>query len=516
MNPSPIDLFSKSGIGHRRPLRVIGLALVFVWAFILLWNPALASDCNEPTDCAAAANTARSPLVPIAGAAAGAAAAAAVGARVGSAAGAATAGARSGGRRPSATPTNWVTDQKVVSGQEAIDRLVDMGASRDGDCVFVPDQITSMPPGVRGVGWTTSNPHPSDPSKRCLDPDNTAITIDWKHPPGPTQQTWIEPSGDAKERIRVIEEGLDQLGFPSPGRITTPKGDEFVRAPDNLPDDASGIAHGTRTETDASTGEEVVVIDPDRPIAVDHWPRQPVPSPSPIPSLSPTPTPPPPVSPTPPPPLSPTPPPISPPPLSPTPPPPVSPTPSPPTPPPSVSPSPPPTTYVFGMKPLVAIEGGEVAVATLMCVRVRGIHGGSGEGYLLYKGVGGGFGTPVAVWGPGSENQVIATQPMTVAQFAGGGAVGGIGAAIVVGVSANSIVFFCGPLPNVYWVPWGWATGAGGGFSGTIGMWNFHRTANQALADVMNEISGGVIDQYIGQSNLAGYMTQIQTWILGP
>lgn len=151
-----------------------------------------------------------------------------------------------------------------------------------------------------------------------------------------------------------------------------------------------------------------------------------------------------------------------------------------------------------------------------MCVKVRGIHGGSGDGYLVYKGVGTGAGTPIAVWGPGSENQVIATQPMTVAQFQGGGAVGGIGAALGVGLSANSIVFFCGPLPNVYWVPAGFAIGAGGGFSGTAGMWNFYRTATQALADVTNAISGGIVDRYIGQSNLAGYMNQIQSWILTP
>ena len=155
-------------------------------------------------------------------------------------------------------------------------------------------------------------------------------------------------------------------------------------------------------------------------------------------------------------------------------------------------------------------------MASLMCVKVRGIHGGSGDGYLVYKGVGAGAGTPVAVWGPGSESQVIATQPMTVAQFAGGGAVGGIGGAVAVGASFNSIIFFCGSLPNVYWVPWGWAIGAGAGFSGTLGKWDFHRTATQALADVSNVISGGIVDKFIGQSQLAGYMSQIQTWILTP
>lgn len=152
-----------------------------------------------------------------------------------------------------------------------------------------------------------------------------------------------------------------------------------------------------------------------------------------------------------------------------------------------------------------------------MCVKVRGIHGGSGEGYLVYKGAGTGGGPiPVSVWGPGSENRVIATQPMTVAQFQGGGAVGGFGVGALVGFSANSIIFFCGPLPNVYWVPSGFGIGVGAGISASLGVWNFHRTATQALADVMDAISGGNIDKYIGQSNLAGYMTQIQSWILGP
>ena len=403
---------------------------------------------------------------------------------------------------PASTPASvppMVIDQKVVSGDEAIQRLIDEGL-HDGDCVPVPDHWASTPSNVRGVGYTKTRPHPTDPNKRCLDPEHIAITVDWPHPPGPTKQTWIEPGGTPKERIEDIENGLGDLGFPSPGRVKTPDG-EFVRAPENLPDHVAGVGHGTRTVTDPSTGEKVVVINPEMPIAVEHWPKQPTPSPSPTPP-PPSPTPPPP-SPTPPPP-------------SPTPPPP-SPTPPPPSPtPPPPSPSPPPKTYVFGMRPLVAIEGGEIVVASLMCVKVRGIHGGSGDGYLVYKGVGAGAGTPVSVWGPGFENQVIATQPMTVAQFQGGGAVGGIGAAVGVGLSANSIVFFCGPLPNVYWVPAGFAIGAGGGFSGTAGMWNFHRTAAQALADVTNAISGGVVDKYIGQGKLAGYMSQIQTWILTP
>ncbi len=51
-------------------------ALLALFAFLV--TPVFASDCNEPTDCAAAATTARNPLVPIAGAGLGAAAGAAL------------------------------------------------------------------------------------------------------------------------------------------------------------------------------------------------------------------------------------------------------------------------------------------------------------------------------------------------------------------------------------------------------------------------------------------------------
>lgn len=463
--------------------RVAGFALLgalVALALSLHWDLTLASDCDDPTDCAAAADTARSPIVPLVGAAAGAVASGVMGSVAGATTSGAS-GAAGGPSGPAGIPPGWVIDQKVVSGQEAIDQLIDRGAARDGDCVLAPSGLSSMPAGVRGVGWTQTRPHPTDPSKQCLDPDHTAIAVDWPHPPGPTEQTWIEPSGPPNQRVTDIEQGLDDLGFPSPGRVTTAEGETFVRAPENLPDNVGGIAHGTRTVSDPNTGEPVLVIDPDRPVAVDHWPRQPAPSPSPVP-VSPTPPPP---SPTPPPPPSPTPP-------------------------------PPKQTYIFGMKPLVAIEGGEVVILTLMCVQVRGIHGGSGSGYLIYTGLGGGAGTPVSVWGPGSENQVVATQPMSVDQFAGGGAVGGVGIAVGGGVSANSIVFGCGPLPNVYWVPYGWATGAGFGIGATFGLWEFRRTGDEAFALIYDKISIGAVDRYIGQQNVAKYMGQIRAWILGP
>jgi len=63
-------------------LSPIGLVLAAVFAlFAILVTPAFASDCNEPGDCAAAANTARNPLIPIAAAGLGTAAGAAVGVR---------------------------------------------------------------------------------------------------------------------------------------------------------------------------------------------------------------------------------------------------------------------------------------------------------------------------------------------------------------------------------------------------------------------------------------------------
>lgn len=167
------------------------------------------------------------------------------------------------------------------------------------------------------------------------------------------------------------------------------------------------------------------------------------------------------------------------------------------------------------MSPVFAAEAGEIAVGSIMCIKVRAIHGGTGEGYLFYKGVGGGLGTPISVWGPGSESEVVATVPMTVSQFAGGGAVGGAGiGAVIVGGSFNSIIFFCGPLPNVYWVPWGWAWGAGAGFSGTAGLWNYHSTPESVLVDLTNTLSFGPLGLSAGQKEMAEHMTQFREWLL--
>ncbi|OGO70440.1 MAG: hypothetical protein A2Z37_03640 [Chloroflexi bacterium RBG_19FT_COMBO_62_14] len=62
----------------RRQLALILLVASCIASFGLLVSPALASDCNEPNDCAAAATTARNPLIPIAAAGLGAALGAAV------------------------------------------------------------------------------------------------------------------------------------------------------------------------------------------------------------------------------------------------------------------------------------------------------------------------------------------------------------------------------------------------------------------------------------------------------
>jgi len=51
------------------------LILTLTFALSVFVHPALASDCNEPTDCAGAATTAQNPLLPIAGAGLGAGAA---------------------------------------------------------------------------------------------------------------------------------------------------------------------------------------------------------------------------------------------------------------------------------------------------------------------------------------------------------------------------------------------------------------------------------------------------------
>jgi hypothetical protein len=168
----------------------------------------------------------------------------------------------------SASPSSpTVTDQKVVSGQDAIDWLDEQGL-HDGDCVPVPDHWSSSPTGLRGVGYTTTGKH-KDPDKRCLDPSGIAITIDWTHPPGPTKTTSIKPGENIKDRI-------EDIYAEPPQTIETDEG-TVVISPENFPDHVAGIGHVTKTVKDPNTGEKVVVIDPDHPVIIEHWDPPPVP-----------------------------------------------------------------------------------------------------------------------------------------------------------------------------------------------------------------------------------------------
>ena len=67
-----------ASVRSRRQLALVLFIAACIASFGLFVSPALASDCNEPDDCAAAATTARNPLIPIAAAGLGTALGAAV------------------------------------------------------------------------------------------------------------------------------------------------------------------------------------------------------------------------------------------------------------------------------------------------------------------------------------------------------------------------------------------------------------------------------------------------------
>jgi hypothetical protein len=353
-----------------------------------------------------------------------------------------------------------VTDQKVVSGQEAIDRLKDAGL-HDGDCVPVPDHWPSTPSNIKGVGYTKTRPHPTDPNKRCLDPSGTAITVEWTHPAGPTTSTIIEPGED-------IMDGMRRTGF-KPQTITTPEG-TFVVSPENLPDNVAGIGHGSDTVIDPATGEEVVVIMPDTPVWIEHWPTQPKP-PDPIP-IEPITGPPPepePVGPREPEP-EPEPPPEPPPPPPPEPPPepePPPPPPPPPAPPPQQQPPPkkklPPKIKTFRLRMFSGGDGGAGIGGGVFTVEIQELRNGrfSRRRYFTFTGGGVTVGLDAGVTGPSDWVNFTSLQAARLEDFEGPGAMWVLpGVSLVYGFSGGMHLFFYNAKARCY-LPWGWGWGAG-------------------------------------------------------
>jgi hypothetical protein len=367
----------------------------------------------------------------------------------------------------SSTPASsgpTVTDQKVVSGQEALDRLKDAGL-HDGDCVPVPDNWPSTPSNIKGVGYTSTRPHPTDPNKRCLDPNGTAITVDWTHPAGPTTSTIIEPGED-------IIDGLTRTGF-TPETITTPDG-TFVVSPENLPDNVAGIGHGSDTIIDPNTGEEVVVILPDTPVWIEHWPTQPQPpDPIPVEPITGPPQEPEPVGPRQPP-SEPEPPPEPPPPPPPEPPPEPEPPPPPPPPPPEPPPTPPepqkppkkqerPKTKTFRLKMVSGGDGGAGLGGGVFTVLIQELYSGrfSRQRYFTFTGGGVTVGLDAGATGPSDWVYFKSLQAATLEDFDGPGAIWALpGASLIYGVSAGMHLFFYSAKARCY-MPWGTGWGAG-------------------------------------------------------
>lgn len=357
-------------------------------------------------------------------------------------------GGGAGGSGPGATsaPASappgppMVTDQKVVSGDEAIQRLIDEGL-HDGDCVPVPDHWASTPSNIRGVGYTKTRPHPTDPNKRCLDPSGTAITVDWPHPAGPTTTTTIKPGENIKDRIIAS-------GFPPPGEVTI-NGETFVVSPENLPDNVAGIGHGSDTVVDPNTGEEVVIIRPDTPVIIEHWPPQPQP-PDPI-TIPPAETGP-----------GPDPEPVGPrvPPKEPEPPP----------PPPQPQPQKPPKQpkrkkmKTFRVRMVSGGDGGAGLGGGIFTVEIQEIPGGryGRRKYFTFAGGGVTAGGAAGATGPSGWVNFTSLQAACLEDFEGGGAIWALpGAAIGYGFNAGMHLFFYSAKARCY-MPWGggWGLGA--------------------------------------------------------
>lgn len=356
---------------------------------------------------------------------------------------------------PPAGPVAVVVDQKVVTGQDAIDELVSAGAKKVGNCVDEAS-FAGVAGIIRGIAYTGSG---------TICADNVGIVKDWPHPADPTTQTRIKEGAD-------IAKELVEIGFPQPKLVTADDGGVYVVPSENLPDHVAGIGHVLKP---VQIGKETVMaIDPKNPVIIEYWPQpinitlDPIDTPIDIkgePSREP--------------------------PLD-------------------IgdpiyddiddlkgepSREPPPEekkaekreiTHIFRIRQLVAIEFGQFTVGMLVCAKIREDQPIAREGYLVYKGTGTGGGSPFSIMGPGSESQIEAERHMTLEQFAGFGSVGGIGGGFTHTLTASMTIFFCGDLPAVYWFSAGLGTGFGGSISTTLGTWTFHNTAGEALDSIMD------------------------------
>ena len=251
-----------------RSRRAFVLAAITLLALLAAPQVAHADDCKTPEDCLDT-SWVGGVLSGVISALAGAAIAAGVSASAGAAGAQAVAGAAPT-PGPGAPP--MVKDSRVVSGEEALQQLTQAGAPHDGDCVLAPDHWAGDLAGIKGIAYE-SRPHPTDPTKRCIDPGHVAIIVPWQHPPDPPITSWIEPGHN-------LQQVMSNLGI-KPQTVTDPSGHVHIRSPENLPEHIAGIGHGDTWVIDKNTGDKVLVIDDSGPMVIQYWPVQPPPAPAP-------------------------------------------------------------------------------------------------------------------------------------------------------------------------------------------------------------------------------------------
>lgn len=169
---------------------------------------------------------------------------------------------------PAAPP--MVTDTRVVSGQEAIDKLKDAGMKPHPTRPACLDAAT-MPQNVRGVKGIAWSPNPDN----AICPDDVVIATEWRHPASEPVEQWLggDPEAGRPDPARLADD-LNRMGIPH-DVIRDPAGNPVgVRIDDpNVPEHIRDIGFGTETIRVPLPGggsEEVTVIG--TPVVVTHWP----------------------------------------------------------------------------------------------------------------------------------------------------------------------------------------------------------------------------------------------------
>ena len=166
-------------------------------------------------------------------------------------------------------PPGWVDDSRVISGQDAIDILIDEGAvpvpGRPG-CI----EASSMPRLNRRLqGYAHGG-------GATICSDEVAVIERWPHPGGEPET--VELGGDNGDMSQPGDPSrlADQLRDHGiePEIITDKDGNQHVALPENMPPHIAGFGHGTRTVVDENGNERTVV---DSGVVIWEWDDEPPP-----------------------------------------------------------------------------------------------------------------------------------------------------------------------------------------------------------------------------------------------